>query len=186
MRGLSVDHTDCVALIYDTEGNHLGNTLVTRHDRTALRIEVQKLPPALNIGDGCQVLVQTSPSPCEYHGRVKKEGAGFFIALFQGHERECRESERYNIRTTATIENLICNGHAYPLHTPLEVTVVNISRSGVRFSVVKNTFSVGDTFQMRMRFSDGDKILIADVVNHFDCDEETTEYGCRFLVAVKR
>jgi len=179
----SSDYTDCSVLIYDTSGNHLGNTIVTYYDKTSLRIEVQATPPALNAGDLCKLLILSAPTPYEYFGRVLKESSNRAIALYKGQVKESRGATRYRVNFTAIVENLVCEGRAYPLHTPLEVMLLNISKSGVRFRTLFYALSDGDRFQMRMKISDNEKMLIAEVTNHIDNGAESSEYGCHFLVS---
>ena len=182
MKGLNGDHTGCTVLIYDTEGNHLESTVIKEYDKVALRIEVQKMPAVLSTGASCKVLILTAPSPCEYHGRVISDARRSAIALYQGHEKENRSAVRYRMNAPALIDNLICDGRAYPLFSPLEVCIVNISKSGVRFKAPNYSFIDGDRFQMRMKISENDKLLIAVVVNQKDVDNQTSEYGCQFLI----
>ena len=95
---------------------------------------------------------------------------------------ENRDAVRYNIYTEVLIENLVCDGRAYPLFTPLKVTLVDVSTSGARFSGPTNAFSDGDRFQMRLKIGGSYKILIADIVDHTDLEDNTSEYGCIFLI----
>jgi len=186
MAVLSGDYTGNSILIYDDAGSHLGSTVVTRHDKTVLRIELLDVPPLLTVGSCCRLLILSSPSPCEYHGRVRKEGLRTYIAMYQGHERENRSAVRYKISCPALIENLICDDHPYSLHTPLEIMLIDISKIGVRFGAPRYSLSDGDRFQMRMKISDTEKILIASVVHHIDIDSGSSEYGCRFLIGSEK
>ena len=186
MKALSASYNDCAILIYDESGSQICTTTVTSHDKRTVRLEVKDMPTSLHVGDSCRLLILTEPAPCEYMGRIISEGANKIIGMYQGREKESRGAVRYKINTTAMVENLICDGRAYPLHTPLKVELVNISTSGVRFRGPSNAFSDGDRFQMRMKISDSEKLLIADAVHHVATDSETTEYGCRFLVASER
>jgi len=95
---------------------------------------------------------------------------------------ENRDSARYNIYTEVLIENLVCDGRAYPLFTPLKVALVDVSTSGARFSGPSYAFTDGDRFQMRLKIGESYKILIADIVDHTDLEDNTSEYGCRFLI----
>ena len=186
MNELSGDYTGCPALIYDTEGNHLGNTIITQYEKSALRIELREMPSTLNQGAACKILIMASPSPCEYQGRIIKEGQRFQIAMFFGKVKENRITARYKTNASATIENLIYDGRAYPLFSPLKVNILNISKSGVRLVGSKNTFMDGDRFQMRMNINGSDKLLIADVVNCVDREGDVSEYGCQFLIGSER
>jgi hypothetical protein len=106
--------------------------------------------------------------------------------MYQGQEKENRGAVRYALKSTAIIENLICDGKPYPLHTPVEVELVNISKSGVRFRAPPNALYNGDKFQMRMKISNNDKLLIAETVNYVNNESGTSDYGCRFLVASEK
>ena len=186
MSALNSDFTGCSVFFYDDAGNNLGNTTVIDYNKKALRIEVPYTPPSLTVGSSCKLLILSSPSPCEYQGRVAKEGAKKIIALFFGHEKENRRSVRYKVNIPALIENMIYDNRAYPLHTPLEIELVNISQSGMRFRAPFTALSDDDRFQIRLRINKSEKLLIADVVYHIDKGTETSEYGCRFLIGSER
>jgi len=186
MTSLSSDFTGCSILIYDEAGNDLGSTTIVSYNRAALRIEVKDTPLSLNMGSICRLLILSSPSPCEYQGRIVKEGSKKNIALFFGQEKENRRAARFKVNYPALIENLICDGKAYPLLSPLEAILINISQSGVRFRTPINAFSNGDRFQMRLLIGHTAKLLIADVIDHVDKDNSVSEYGCQFLIGSER
>jgi len=169
-------------MLYDTLGKHLNNTSVVSYNKNTLRIEVQETPRSLSIGYRCRLLILANPAPCEYQGKIIKEGSKLIIAMHHGQEKENRGAARYKVNLPASIEHLICAGRAYPLHTPLSVELINISKSGVRFRAPFNSLSDGDRFQMRIRLSENDKILISDVTNHIDKEAKISEYGCHFLI----
>ena len=183
MAVLGGDYTGCTILVYDTSGNHLGSTTVTQYDKAALRIEIREFPPALRTGDRCNLLILTSPTPCEYSGRVSVDGKRHTLALFMGKEHENRAFERYKVSCSAVVENYISGNKAYPLLAPLEIKVINISKSGLRFRAASYTVCDGDRFQVRIKINDNNKLLIIEAVNHLDTAQGTTEYGCRFLVS---
>jgi hypothetical protein len=181
MAALSGDYTGCIVSFYDASKNHLGSTIVTYYNRILQRIEVKEIPPAVNMDDDFMMLILTSPSPCEYHGKIKIEGKKIYIGLFRRKERENRGATRYRVDCSALIENFVCEGKGYLLHTPLEIKLINISKSGARFSAPNYALLDGDIFQMRMKISKSDKLLIAEVINHQDKNADITEYGCSFL-----
>jgi len=186
MSALSGDYTGCSVLIYDMQGNNLIDTRVTYYDKQSLRIMVKESPPYLKVGDTCKLLILSSPCPCEFMGRIKKETQTNYIALYQGKEKEERGATRYKVSYPAVIENLVYDGKAYPLHKSLEVALINVSKSGTRFRAPCSALLDCDRFQMRMKIGGDDKLLIADVVNHTDKDDGTSEYGCKFLVGSER
>ena len=182
MEVLGANHTGCAILINDNDGNHLGSTVITGHERDTMRITVQHMPPTLHINSEYSLLILSAPAPCEYQGRLVSEGSKKMLAIYRGRVRENRGAARYKVSSPAIIENLIYDGKAYRLHTPLKIEVINISKSGVRFRAQSNALSEGDRFQMRMKISDSEKLLIAETVNHADKDNAPSEYGCQFLI----
>jgi len=183
MKSLNSDYTGCTIFIYDESGNSLCRTMVTYYNRRILRIEVEEPPSGLDAGDACRLLIMTAPNPCEYHGRIIRIGRRKPIAMYSGKEMENRAETRYKIKLPAVIESYICDGSAYPLHAPLKVELVNISKGGARMSAPFNALSDGDRFLMRMDISGRNKLLIAEVRNHHDHGVESSEYGCKFLVS---
>jgi len=181
MSVLSDNYTGCSVLIYNTDGEHLLDTVVSEHNREAQQIQVSALPEDLHVNDNCSLLVLTSPSPCEYLGKVKKVGGSVFIAMYQGQEKENRTATRYAVNAPALIDTLITEGHPYLLHTPLAIKLINISTGGVRFRAPYYSLADGDVFQMRVVISQNKKKLIAQVVNHVDDEPASSDYGCLFL-----
>ena len=173
-------------MIYDEKGNHLDSTIVTDFDMDMMWIDVQEIPPVLRNGKRCRLLILSSPSPYGYQGKVIKVGSRKTIAIYYGHEKENRGLVRHKISLSALVENLIYTNRAYVLHTPLEVELINISQGGVRFRAPQNALSDGDRFQMRMKISVSDKLIIADVVNHTDGSTGMSEYGCSFVIGSER
>ena len=182
MKALREDYTGCAILIYDEHGSPLGSTLVTSHDKSTMRIKVQEIPSGFKKGSERAMLILTSPAPCEYQGRLLHEGKEKVIAIYKGRVRENRGAKRFKVNSPAIIENLICDGKAYKLHTPLEVELINISKSGARFRAPNYALSDGSRFQLRIKISKSEKLLIADAIYHVDRDDGTSEYGSRFLI----
>ena len=184
MAVLGGDYTGCSILIYDERGNHLGNTTVTLYDKRSLRAEVRDIPPSLKTGDKCGLLILSTPTPCEYQGRIIKDSRRSAIAMFLGKEHENRTCARYKVKCPAVIENFITENKSYPLLSPIEVEVINISKSGLRFTARSYTLVDGDKFQIRVVVSGNEKVLIVEAVNHLDKDDGITDYGCRFLISM--
>ena len=181
MVGLNVDYTDHSILIYDMDGNHLVDTVVKEHDKADKQIRVGSMPASLKANDDCKLLILTSPTPCEYQGKVKKVGGAFFIAMFQGQLKENRTATRYAVNTPALIDIFVVDGQQYKLLNPVKVVLKNISTSGVRFLAPFYTFNDRDKFRMHMTISGSKKQLIAEVMNHLDNEPISTDYGCRFV-----
>jgi len=178
---LGGNHTDHTVLIYDSNDNHLINTVVTDHDRAAKQLQVEIMPEELKVNDNCRLLVLTTPTPCEYRGKVKKEGGSLLIAMFQGKVKESREATRFKVNTPAIVDTLIVDDKPFPLHKPVVVRLINISTGGVRFRAPYHSFSDQDVFQMHLEISNVKKKLTVQVINNVDHENVTSDYGCRFL-----
>ena len=182
MSSINCDYTGCSILIYDEAGNHLCDTVVTYYNRITLLVEVGETPESLEESDACRLLILTSPAPCEYRGRIIRIGKGKLIAMYDGKENEKRGESRYIVRLPAVIENYICDDKVYPLHTPIAVEMVNISKNGARLRMPRYAMSTGDRFRMCVTINDRYKNVIAEVKNQTHTGSESSEYGCRFLV----
>ena len=178
---LGSDFTDYTVLIYDVDGNHLIDTVVTSHDRNQQQIQVSIMPEELKANDDCKLLILSSPIPCEYRGKVKKSGGSLFIAMFYGQEKESRGAARYAVSTPALIDALIVDGQTHPLQNLIKVVLINVSTNGVRFRAPYYSFEVGDKFTMHFAVSNSTKSLSAVVVNNVDNGTTSSDYGCRFI-----
>jgi len=182
MAALSGDFTDLTALVYDTEGNYLISTFIVSHDKEARHVVLDKMPEGINANENCKLIVLTSPTPCEFLGKAKKTGGNFFIALFQGQEKETRVAPRYSISNPALITAVLVDGEVHRIQTPIKITLVNISASGLRFRAPYYSFDVGDDFHLDMMIGQTPKKATIRVVNAVDNEPESSDYGCRFLL----
>jgi len=181
MAALTANYEGLSVWLYDTNGKNLSSTTIETHDRVDNQITVMNMPHKLKQNDVCRILILTTPAPCEYQGKIKKISGKLLIALFQGMEKEEREATRFSVTTPATIDSLICEEQSYPLYIPVQVTLVNVSTSGVRFRAPYFSLSDGDKIHLNMSISNGKKRLVAEVVNHLDKEGEYSDYGCRFI-----
>lgn len=183
MKPLKCDYTGCPVIVYDEAGNRLCDTTVTYYDNKRLRIEIEDPLANLGASDACRLLILTKPTPCEYKGRIIQAGQRKLIVIFDGKESEKREDSRYTVRLPAFIESYICDDLIYPLHTPLAVEMINISKNGARLLMPEYALSIGDRFWMCVRINNMYKSIIAEVKNQTPAEAEASEYGCRFLLS---
>ncbi|MCL2079606.1 MAG: PilZ domain-containing protein [Oscillospiraceae bacterium] len=181
MSVLAADYSGQTILIYDMDGNHLIDTVVLTHNKTEKQLYVKNMPPRLKVNEDCKLLIMTSPAPCEYVGKVKKVGGELYLALFQGQVKETRAATRYKVNTPAAIDLYICEGQEYKLYSPVKVSLLNISTSGVRFRAPFYSLNDGDQFRINMTIKGNKKSLVAETINHLDNETATTDYGCRFI-----
>jgi len=182
MSSLVGDFTGNTVFIYNTGGDHLASTVIKEHDRISKQIMISSIPNGLSINDECKILILSSPSPCEFSGKIKRIGGNPFIGLFQGQEKENRGAARYSIKTPALITTMTTDGKTISLQSPIKVDLINISTSGVRFRAPYYSMDVDDQFEMHLIISNTRKKITAKVVNCIDSGTETTDYGCIFIL----
>jgi len=181
MSVLAGDFSGCTVLIYDTNGNHLDSTVIKTHERKEQHIIVNRIPGELAVNDHCKLVILSSPAPCEFSGKIQKSGGSFFIAIYQGQEKESRNATRYPVKASALIDALVVDDRAYALQTPVKVDLINISTSGMRFRAPYYTLLKGDIIKMHLVISNTRKMITAEVNNNMDHLTEVSDYGCRFL-----
>jgi len=181
MSALTSDFNNQTVLIYDLKGNHLISTSIIEYDKGVKQIIVETLPETLKFNDSCKLIILSSPTPCEFSGRIKRAGNELCIALFQGQERENREAARYPVNTPALIPILVIDGEHHPVQTPIKIVLRNISATGVRFRAPYYSFDIGDELQMDLFIGNSQKKITARVVNIVDKEPVFSDYGCRFL-----
>jgi hypothetical protein len=174
------DFTKCNVLIYDYEQNLITNAKIWEHNQIENYIVIQDWPELAGLEE-CKLLVLTSPTPFSYVGMPRKRGTEWFIKLFEEQVEENRREIRYRTDLPGSIECLIYGGKVHPLHTVLEVRVVNISKSGIRILAKENTLSAGVGFHIQLKIGENNKTLAGTVVNLRNTPQSLSEYGCRLM-----
>jgi len=177
------DYTGHAVLTYSPEGEFLGEGMILSHDKQLQWIELRNefAPSTLKKDDICPLLIMTAPSPHEYKGRVVKYGKSLVFAIFKGKEKEDRATARHKVNLPITIEELMNDGNTSSSHEKIAANVINISRTGVRFSIPHKSLLVGDKVSFRMRVAENDRLYAAVVVNSISKDSNISEYGCRLV-----
>jgi hypothetical protein len=176
------DYTGNAVLLYDNEGNFIKKCEVSFFDKRLYHIRLRSgLPPSMDVGDVCSLLILTETSPMEYKGRVLIEKLDRVLLLFRGKEKESRRITRYKVNFTALIMSLIREGETYRVHTPIHIHLLDISRIGLRLSAPSNTLRISDRVHIKLKLEESDRILTAVVMNCLDKNETISEYGCSLI-----
>jgi hypothetical protein len=179
------DFTSCNALIYDEDMELLTSVKILSYDRNDNSIEVQSAP-ILDMVKKCELLILTEPLPYAYKGTihkpmVNKADTSKMIKLYQENRRENRSESRYKINLSTSADHLMYEGEEYRLHTPLDVQLTDISKSGLRLRAKLNAFAEGNSFNIQLRIGENDTKMLVEVVNTHDVEPYYSEYGCRFV-----
>jgi hypothetical protein len=174
------DFNKCNVLIYDENDKLLVNARIYEHDARENYIVIQDWPELSNV-EKCKLLILTSPAPYSYHGVIHRHRADRLIRLYEEVVRDSRGETRYKTDLPAKIEYLIYDGKAHPLHTKLNVKVVNISKNGLRIHGKDNVFNIDDHFTLSISMADNEKHLTGKVMNKREVPPDESEYGCRLV-----
>lgn len=170
----------CSVIIYNEEEKQLATLTIWEHDTKENFIEIQNIPE-LVAGERCKVLILADPVPYISLGSIHMGKSSKIVRLFKGDSKENRKNARYAVDIPAKIEGLMYNNTVYPLLSAVDIRVVSISVSGIRFTGATNTTGKGDWLQIRMKVIGTDKMLIVKVAHCKDKVGGNTEYGCRLI-----
>jgi len=171
---------NCTVLIYDKDKNQIASGRIMKHNESEDTVCVSVFDSLAN-HDECELFILTAGSPFVCHGIINRDSSEPNIKLVEMEERENRRETRYRIDNTAAIEHLNFDQTAYPLHTPLEVDLKNISKSGVRFRTRYNALLTGTDFSLKMKIGGGERRMFAYVVYREDDERNASEFGCKFV-----
>jgi hypothetical protein len=174
------DFAKCNVLIYDENDTLLCNVKIWEHNVLENYIVVQDWPELAGV-EQCKLLILTAPAPFSYIGAIRKYNFDKQIKLFEEHMEESRREIRYKTDLQGNIDSLIHDGKCFPLHTKLEVRIINISKSGMRILAKENTLSQDSRFQINVKIGENDKLLTSKIVNSRNTDPEYIEHGCRLV-----
>ena len=182
---LKKDFIACTALIYNEDKDLIASVKVLDYDSYENSIVIKSLP-ALESIKRCELIILTAPAPYMYRGTIHKTAinkaeSGKRIRLFSEHMTENRKEPRYKLNSSTSVDELIYDGKAYRLHTHLEIHLINISKRGVRFRSLPDSFAVGNRFKVCIATGYESTTLFVEVVNSFTKQREYSEYGCRFI-----
>ena len=170
----------CIVYIYDLSEKMLGISEVKTHNLINSSIEIGYVD-AIEDGVKYELLILSSPSPHTYSCIAEKRGRKITLKLFRGEKKEQRDDIRYKVLGFIDVFAYIDGGKSFELHTSQEANLINISRSGIRFKMKRNSLMVGDTVQIRFKVKEIEKVLTVNVVNQTDVDDKISEYGCKLL-----
>jgi len=179
------DFTSCNALIYDEDGQLLATVKILAYDRDENSIEIES-EPILDMVKKCDLIILTDPLPYAYKGTIhkpipSKADSSKLIRLYQENRKENRSEARYKINLSTSADSLIFTGEAYHLHTPLDVQVIDISKSGLRLRSKLNAFADGNSFHIQLTVGGSDTRMLVEVINSTDFAPYYSEYGCLFV-----
>lgn len=184
MTGIPNDFAGYKAIIYDdAHEKTIAEATIVSFDREQYSAVVRTSKP---MGEATRerlsILILCEDSVFECKGNVRKQTGGrqLEIALFQGRIKNDRAAVRYTLSAPATVENLMIGGRLIPLHTPVEVDVINLSAAGMLIGAQVPLLNIGTAFQLKLSVADRETVIHAQVVRINVIQADHIEYGCRF------
>lgn len=182
------NYKGCQVFISDEEGKTLTNSLIREYDQGHRIITIPTLNNVNILNKIVGVRIVTEDAICEYRGRVfrsRLDALMLDISLFKGQElSEGRASKRFYANASAFVIFMVVDNKKMPLLSPLAVTVVNISATGVLLRARSYALSQGDTIEIDLNIDGNPLVIQGKVVRINTSLGNDSEYGCK-LIAVK-
>jgi len=173
---------DAWAIIYDSKNNYLTRTVITEHDKKTMNIEIEDSLDNVKVGARVNLLVIHSGGASEFSGTVWKPSPGACeISLFGGRERKGRTSARHVLNIPASIKDLTVNGGQESFREPLQVTIENLSSSGVLIRSPLGGFESGYVLKIEFSINGSDAIIFGKVLREQKNPDFTFCYGCQLI-----
>lgn len=174
----------CKVILHDEKsGKTLAETVVLDFDRQRQVITVNTSRYSLADAARLSLLILSERTIVECMGTARRQDSRGQreIALFHVAEKESRGSTRYALQAPARIESVLLANRIIPLDEPLEVTVLDISASGIRIQTDRSELFRGCCFQLRLKIAESDTVVETTVVRVQEGKNGVKSFGCRFI-----
>ncbi|MEG1568563.1 MAG: PilZ domain-containing protein [Oscillospiraceae bacterium] len=168
------------AIIRDEKGNVIAESKIVDYDSKFMIIKIKGKLAHLRKDASVKVLILRETNTYEFNGIVRIVMSDVAdIALSKGGKKENRAAVRYKIQSVARIEHLVAKTVLLSLPVPADVTVTNISATGLCFES-ERTFRVDGKLEIKLKIGDSDVSKVIRVVRIHPKSETEIEYGCAF------
>ncbi len=173
----------CTVFIRDENSDATVRTTIVVYFKGSMTIQVRASLKDFSVGMHVVAVILSEHGVHEYRAVVRKITPTMSeLSLYKGMvKQESRTATRYPVNAPATVVSLIAEARRMPLHTPLEVYIVNISTSGVLFRSKPDYFALEAIVELHLQIDGKVMILDATVVRMTHTDNTTTDYGCKFI-----
>ena len=175
-------YENCPVFLYTENGNNIGQTVITEHDRHNVSIVVPDTFSDITSGARLNVLIIYDGGASEYNGIARGISAGGReISLFNQRQRDSREATRHAVNLPALIEHQIIDLERRPLPAPLNVVIDNISTSGALIKSPVGLFARGTYLEILFQVSGSENLLFGEIVRLRQNVDNTWDYGYKFI-----
>ncbi|MEG0542762.1 MAG: PilZ domain-containing protein, partial [Angelakisella sp.] len=165
-------------IISDTVDSEVRTTIL-EHDTNFMTISVRGRLPGIAFGEHVTILILMPSCVHEFSGVPRKSnGMSSSLTLYNGRLKESRSAVRYTVNSPAVVENLIFDDKLAPMCNPLNVRLINVSTSGALIRAKPNYFCKDAAAELKITV---ETVVQGVVVRVQEVDDETTDYGFRFI-----
>ena len=174
---------DCAIMIYNDDRTELiAKTFVTGYGKEEMYIEVSEGLENVKPGTRLQLLVLHPGSVSEFEGKLRSVRQGIYeISLFGLRQRDARASTRYPMKTPAQIKELVIDYERVTLIDPLNITIKNISSTGLLIISPEITLVEGVFLKLEFNLGADPYIVNCKVVREPPEGYDTDSFGCQII-----
>jgi len=182
MAYLAGHFTDSPVFIYDEENNLIAKSTVTGYNRDEMYIEVAKGSVNIKLKTRLHLLIIHKNGASELSGYLKSARQGLYeISIYGEQQREGRASDRRTLKASAKVTDMVSDKAREGLADPLQITIENISGSGILVKSSDARFELGSFLQIEFSIGGKDVILYGEIVREKVVDDDNLEYGCQLI-----
>jgi len=180
MASLASSFTDAVVFIYDKNNNLITKTIITRHNRNEMYIEVAKGLENVKLKTRLQLLIIHSGGASELNGTLRSIRQGLFeISIFGERQRDVRTSVRRTLNASAAISDMVTDSESEKPPAPIQIVIENLSATGILIKTRTMRMEIGTFLQIEFKLHGKDVILFSEVVREQVHDGDVYKYGCK-------
>ena len=173
---------DCPIIIFDEQKNLITETIVTGYGKDEMYIEVSEGLENISIGSRLWLLVIHADSVSEFSGKLTSLRQGIYeISVHGQRKRDSRGSPRFSIDIPAVINNLIIDSEVVNLTNPINVTIKNISSTGLMIESKSLPLHKGVSLNIEFKLHDKNTITLCKVVREPKTGSTPNHFGCQLI-----
>ena len=174
--------TDSLVVIYDSENNYITKTVITAHNKLGMLIEVAEGLANVRLGTRLNLMIIHADGVSEFGGILKSWHSDIFeIGLFNERSRRKRSATRHTPNISAVIHSMIVGTTQEMLRSPMNVTIENMSTTGVLIRSPLAQLPVGAILQIELKISGRSVVLHGKVLREQENDDTSFGYGCKLM-----
>ena len=174
--------TDSLVIILDNRNKLITETIVTGHNRDEMYIEVTEGLESVTPGARLRLMIIHPDGVSEFNGTLKYTRQGIYeIPIFGEHRRGARATARYLLNADALIKEMVVNSETVSLRDPIQVTLENISKSGIFIKSPEIRFINDVVLWIEFNVKDKEMVLNAKVVREQKNNDNSYSYGCQLV-----